>query len=85
MTLRPNERLQLLRLHIEHLTDGKGVVLLKSVLFQLLQQLSHAVDMLYHLGAHGQAVGTVGRIVRKRRIFFDVDDGIDSTHQLIRS
>ena len=72
-----NKASQFLRLHVEHLRHGEGIVLGKGMGFQICQEISHALHAVHHLGAHGQAVRAVRRIVREGQILFDIDDGVD--------
>ena len=66
------------RFFIEHFTNGKGVMLLKSPIPHFPQKFSNAFGLREH-GAHAaQPVCTIRFIVTKRQGFFDVHDGVNA-------
>ena len=78
MSVFTDKFIQFIVLHIENFRNGKGIVFLEGVNFQILQQLAYTVNMLNHFPAVSQSIRSVRFEIGEIRIFFDIDDRVDT-------
>ena len=78
MSVISNKLTKFISFHIEYFTNGESIIFLKSVFLQIFKEFSYTVNVFDHFPAGGHAIRSVRFIVRKSKVFFDVDDRIDT-------